>query len=141
MEGEEEEDEEDDDEEEEEEEDPVTLFDARKAHETFIWRALQGGVGKEEEEEEEEEEARRQVQLLALSQSLSKKTLKWADEVDGGELNNVQYFDKNAEPSQGLFSTPPTHPSTHLPPILPSTYQPTICTIHSPTHPSTHLYI
>jgi hypothetical protein len=39
-----------------------------------------------------------QQQQQFLSQSLRKK-LKWADE-DGGELNNVQYFDKGAEPSQ-----------------------------------------
>lgn len=38
-----------------------------------------------------------------LSQSLRRsKQLKWADE-DGGELNNVQYFDKGAEPSQVRF--------------------------------------
>ena len=35
-----------------------------------------------------------------MSQSLRKKQLKWADEEGVGELNNVQYFDKGAEPSQ-----------------------------------------
>ena len=57
---------------------PQFSFDPIRAHEDFVWKALNGELSEKEKDQPKKE---------------ARKSLRWADE-EGGELSSVQYFEK-----------------------------------------------